>query len=388
MSDLDVEPVEEIERDVDPESMEGRVIDEESLVAADTPEYVLYGGKGGVGKTTCSAATALASAAAGTPTLVVSTDPAHSLSDTLGVEIPAHPSRIREDVPLYAAEIDPEAAMDDGVFGAGMADDVGPAGGAGATSDADGVGPEGEAGPFGGENPLGGLGELGGEDGPLNPLGGPMPGADEAAAMRQLLEHLDDPRFDRVIVDTAPTGHTLRLLELPELLDSMVGRLVKLRQQFSGMMENVKGMFGMGDASDEPDLEELRERIERLRATLRDPNRTDFRVVMVPEEMSVVESERLVSRVEEFGIPVETLVVNRVMEDPDDVASEVPLDDEWVVTPSLDSCEFCQRRWAVQQDALGRAGELFRGREVKRVPLLAEEVRGNEALGVVAACLA
>ncbi|MFB6193909.1 MAG: ArsA family ATPase [Halobaculum sp.] len=387
---LDVEPVEEIDREVDPESMEGRVIEEDSLVTAETPEYVLYGGKGGVGKTTCSAATALASAAAGTPTLVVSTDPAHSLSDTLGVEIPAHPSRIREDVPLYAAEIDPEAAMEDGLFGAGVADDetIGTAGGAGGSGDV-GSGDAGDApGPFGGENPLGGLGALGGEDG-FNPLAGPMPGADEAAAMRQLLEHLDDPRFERVIVDTAPTGHTLRLLELPELLDSMVGKMVKLRQQFSGMMEGVKGMFGMGEEDGGgPDLDELRDRIERLRATLRDPSRTDFRVVMVPEEMSVVESERLVERVEEFGIPVETLVVNRVMEDPDDVASEIPLDEEWVVTPSLDSCEFCQRRWSVQQDALGRASDLFRGRDVKRVPLLAEEVRGNEALGVVAACLA
>ena len=364
MSDLDVEPVEEIEAD----SMEARVIDEDSLVAPDTPEYVLYGGKGGVGKTTCSAATALASAAAGTATLVVSTDPAHSLSDTLGAEIPPTPSRIREDVPLYAAEIDPEAAMDDGLFGAGAVD------------------PEETGGemPLGGENPLGGLG---GEDG-MNPLAGPMPGADEAAAMRQLLEHLDDPRFDRVIVDTAPTGHTLRLLELPELLDSMVGRMVKLRQQFSGMMDGLKGAMGLGDEADGgPDLDELRDRIERLRATLRDPSRTDFRVVTTPEEMSVVEAERLTERVEEFGIPVETLVVNRVMEDPDDV-SDLPLDDEWIVTPSLDGCEFCQRRWEVQQSALARASDLFRSRDVKRVPLLAEEVRGNEALGVVAACLA
>lgn len=381
MSDLDVEPVEEIE----PESMEARVIDEDSLVAADTPEYVLYGGKGGVGKTTCSAATALASAAAGTATLVVSTDPAHSLSDTLGVEIPPSPARIREDVPLYAAEIDPEDAMDDGLFGAGTDAGGGPAGdGFGPGGD----GPAGEDGPFGGDSPLGGLGAMGGEDGPLNPLAGPMPGADEAAAMRQLLEHLDDPRFDRVIVDTAPTGHTLRLLELPELLDSMVGRIVKMRQQFSGMMDGLKGAFGLGDDDGGgPDLDELRDRIERLRATLRDPDRTDFRVVTVPEEMSVVEAERLTERVEEFGIPVETVVVNRVMEDPDDV-SDLSLDEEWIVTPSLDDCGFCQRRWEVQQDALARATDLFRSRDVKRVPLLAEEVQGNEALGVVAACLA
>jgi arsenite-transporting ATPase len=108
---------------------------------------------------------------------------------------------------------------------------------------------------------------------------------------------------------------------------------------------------------------------------------------MVPETMSVVESERLVGRLEEFEIPVSTLVVNRVMENPADVADLADLDDDWVVTPNLEDCAFCQRRWSVQQDALSRASDLYRGREVKRVPLLADDVRGEAALRVVAACL-
>ncbi|AZH25110.1 ArsA family ATPase [Haloplanus aerogenes] len=379
MSDIDVEPVEEVDD-------EGETTDHDDGGSAeipveattdlpegvDAPEYVLYGGKGGVGKTTMAAATALSSAADGTSTLVVSTDPAHSLSDTLDTDIPPRPTRIREEMPLWAAEIDPEAAMEEGMFGHG------------------GIGVDGEddAGPGGA--PLGGLGELGdmlGEDAVDPLMGGSMPGADEAAAMRQLLEYLDDPRFDRVVIDTAPTGHTLRLLELPEMLDSMVGRLLSMREKFSGMMEGFKGMFGVGgdDDAEAPDLDELRDRIERLRAVLQDPSRTDFRVVMVPEEMSVVESERLVARLDEFSIPVTTVVVNRVMENLADVAD---VDPEWVVSPNLDDCEFCQRRWDVQQRALRRATDLFRGHDVKRVPLLADEVRGERALRVVAACLA
>ncbi|WP_313692737.1 ArsA family ATPase [Halorarum halobium] len=395
MNDIDVEAVEEIDDGDEPPDpvVQGdtdRALDVAPGAAADAPEYVLYGGKGGVGKTTCAAATALASAAGGTATLVVSTDPAHSLSDTLGVDIPARPSRVREDVPLYAAEIDPDEAMEAGLFGgeagtaAGANGENGPADGSAGGA---GTGPDAAA----GENPLGGLGGMGEalEDGPMGAmLGGTMPGADEAAAMRQLLEHLDDPQFDRVVVDTAPTGHTLRLLQLPELLDSMVGRLMKLRQQFGGMMDGLKGMFGMGEGGpEEPDLDELKDRIERLRSVLRDPTRTDFRVVMVPEEMSVLESERLVERLDEFEIPVGTLVVNRVMEDPSDVAGDA-IEAEWVVTPNLDTCEFCQRRWDVQQNALAGATDLFRGRDVKRVPLLADEVRGEDALRVVAACLA
>ena len=348
----------------------------------DAPEYVLYGGKGGVGKTTMAASTALASAAGGVPTLVVSTDPAHSLSDTLATEIPAHPSKIREDIPLFAAEIDPEQAMEEGVFGAD-GDPLGGMGGMGAGGP--GGADDDEGGPMGGAGPMGAMAGALGDEGFDPTMAGSMPGADEAAAMRQLLEYLDDPRFDRVVVDTAPTGHTLRLLELPEMLDSMMGRMMKLRQQFSGMMEGVKGMFGGGDDADpSADLDELQDRIERLRAVLRDPARTDFRVVMVPEEMSVVESQRLIERLDGFGIPVQTLVVNRVMEPLSDVAD---VDPDWLVSANIEECEFCSRRWDVQQKALQRAMDLFRGRDVKRVPLLADEVRGEEALRIVAACL-
>ncbi len=368
MSEIDVEPVDAVE---DEESVDvasashdaPETLDVETALpeTVDAPEYVLYGGKGGVGKTTCAAATALASAAAGTKTLVVSTDPAHSLSDTLDTDIPAHPSRLREDVPLWGVEIDPDAAMEEGFFAAQQE-----------------------------EGPVGDLaGMLGDGAGMESLLGGTMPGADEAAAMQKLIEHMDDPRFDRVVVDTAPTGHTLRLLQLPEMLDTMVGRMVKLRQQFSGMMDGIKGVFGGDDeeGAGRQDLDELKERIERLRTLLRDPERTDFRVVMVPETMSVTESERLVRRLDEFDIPVSTLVVNRVMEDPADVADLDDVDDGWIVTPNLEECEFCQRRWSVQQDALGRASDLYRGRDVKRVPLLADDVRGEAALRVVAACL-
>ena len=352
MVEVDVEPVESI--------------DEADVPAGvDAPEYVLYGGKGGVGKTTCAAATALASARDGTATLVVSTDPAHSLSDVLETDIPPEPARIREDDPLYAVEIDPEEAAR-GPFAGGE---------------------EGVAGAD-----LGGLEELLGSD--ANPLsGGTMPGADEAAAMQLLLEYLDDPRFDRVVVDTAPTGHTLRLLELPDVMDSMIGRLLQFRQRLSGMADsvgNLGGLFGE-DADMEAemdrgmaDLEELAARIERLRAALRDPSRTDFRVVTVPEEMSVVEADRLITRLEDFGIPVGTVVVNRVSEDLADVAD---IESEWFVAPDTEHCEFCRRRWEVQRKALSRAQDLFRGRDVKRVPLFAREVRGAEMLRVVAACL-
>jgi len=325
-------------------------------LAVAAPEYVVYGGKGGVGKTTMAAATGLACAADGDETLVVSTDPAHSLSDTFGREVPREPDRIHDQYPLYGVEIDPDAAMaETPVF------------------DEDGA-----------------LGQLGGllGDEELKGMGGTMPGADEAAAMQQLLRFLDDDRFDRVVIDTAPTGHTLRLLELPDVMDSMLGRVLSFRERLSAMMDSLTGLFGEEDDADPQegldDLRTLRKRIERLRSVLRDPVRTDFRIVLVPEEMSVFESQRLREQLDGYGIPIGTVIVNRVMEDLADVAD---VEAEFVA-PNLDSCEFCQRRWSVQQDALEEAQDLFRDHDIKRVPLFADEVRGEGMIRVVAACLA
>jgi arsenite-transporting ATPase len=340
--DLEVEPVAEVDDAAVPAGI-------------DATEYVLYGGKGGVGKTTLAAATALASARDGTATLVVSTDPAHSLSDTLETDVPADPARIREDIPLYAAEIDADAAM--------------------------------ERVPFDAEDGDGPLSGLLGEEG-ANPFAGGMPGSDEAAAMWLLLEYLDDDRFERVVVDTAPTGHTLRLLELPELLDSMMGTMLKLRERLGGLFDGMGDLMGGGgeDESTEDlgDLEAVSARVERLRSILRDPNRTDFRVVLVPEELAVEESERLLARLREFDIPVGTVVVNRVLQDPAEIAN---IDPDRFIAPNHANCAFCARRWDVQREALARAQDLFRGHDVRRVPLFAAEVRGEDFLRAVAACI-
>jgi len=337
--DIDVEPVEKL-----------TAVDDDLVPSGvDAPSYVLYGGKGGVGKTTMAAATALASARDDTPTLVVSTDPAHSLSDTLEADIPDEPTQIREEIPLFAAEIDPDTALQEGPLG----DEGGPL-----------------AGLFGG-----------GE----SPMGGAVPGSDELAAIRMLLAYLDDPRFERVVVDTAPTGHTLRLLELPEMLDSMVGRFMTMRERMSGMMEGLNPFGEESEAEGIDSLEAFSEQIERLRGLLRDPTQTDFRVVMVPEQMSVLESQRLVDRLDGFAIPVGTVVVNRVMQDP---AELTEFDPDLFVTPNHTDCDFCAQRWEVQQRALADAQDLFRNHAVRRVPLFAEEVRGEQLLQVVAACLA
>jgi len=325
MSNIDVEAVEDIDA---PEGVEA-------------PDYVPYGGKGGVGKTTMAAATALASARDGTATLVVSTDPAHSLSDTLETDVPGEPTKIREDVPLYAAEIDPEAAMDEGPFGMG--------------------------------GDMGGLEQLLGGGGPMGGEGGPFGGADGPADDGPLGEDANPLQFDARIRRSGghpplagvhgrppvrPRRHRHRADgSHPSPARTPGGDGLDARQDPDparaplGMLDGLGGLFGGDDGPDAEeqmqDLEAVRKQIEKLRAVLRDPNKTDFRIVLVPEELSVVESERLLSRLEGFGIPVGTIVVNRVMQDLSDVI-DADVADAYV-GPNLDDCEFCARRWQVQQ---------------------------------------
>jgi len=318
----------------------------------ETTRYVLYGGKGGVGKTTCAAATAYRLAQEGHDTLVVSTDPAHSLSDSFETQVSSEPEEIREN--LWAVEVDPEEAMEEyrGAFKE-VPEKI--AGGIGASMglDSDEV-----------DEGMGGL-----FDDVMD-----APGSDEAAAMYKFMEYMESDRWDYIVFDTAPTGHTLKLLQLPEVMDSMVGRLVRIRSQIQGAFGSLMDAFGGGDEEDEEGtthdrLEEMNERIERVRSKLVDPEQTEFRVVMIPESMAVLETQRLVRRLSRFDIPVRTIVVNKVMEDVNE------------------DCEFCQDRWKVQKKNLEEVEDEFGDLEIVRLPLMREEVRGIEALEKVGARL-
>ncbi|MGK2230229.1 MAG: arsenite-transporting ATPase [Methanobacteriota archaeon] len=305
-------------------------------------QYILYGGKGGVGKTTCAAATAYKLSREGYDTLVVSTDPAHSLSDSFDSPVSSEPEEIYDS--LWAVEVDPEDAMEE------YRDTI-------------------ESVP---EKLLGGVGsglgldteEVGEGMGGLFDDAMDAPGSDEAAAMYKFMEYMDSDKWEYIVFDTAPTGHTLRLLQLPEVMDSMVGRLVRIQSQIQGVVDSFKGILGGGDEGvDAQDkLESLKERIERVRAKLMDPDHTDFRVVTIPESMAVLETQRLIERLSRFGIPVRTVVVNKVMEDVNE------------------DCEFCQDRWEVQRKNIEDAEEMFRDLEMIRLPLMREEVQGVDAL--------
>ncbi|KAL3902711.1 MAG: hypothetical protein SGILL_010726, partial [Bacillariaceae sp.] len=162
-------------------------------------------------------------------------------------------------------------------------------------------------------------------------LNSPPPGLDELVALGNIMDDDKVDDYDVVIVDTAPTGHTLRLLALPQFVDGLLGKLIKLRMKLSGFASTIQSFLGdsgaqqraqtIDDALDK--LETFRRKISNMEKRLRDASRTSFVVVTVPTKLAVEESKRLVSELTSQGIAVKSVVVNQcVQETGDEMAIE------------------------------------------------------------------
>jgi len=292
------------------------------------PRMVMFGGKGGVGKTTCAAASAIWAARRGYSTLIVSIDPAHSLSDSFGFSIGNRVVEVGEVPGLSALEIDPSEALREADVRAAPS------------------------------VPL--LDQFGLAE--LSSL--TIPGMDEAMAFVKMVECMERGDYDLVVFDTAPTGHTLRFLSLPDFLDSWVGTVLKIRMKLSHIFNIFKGLFSRGREGEEFEdaykkLERVKGLIEKAKAVLKDPSQTSFVLVTIPEAMAVAESERALEALAEYEIPVRYVVVNQVV-------------------PEGVECELCRARRAMQLRWLGemRSSEAFKGLEIIEVPLFDREVRG------------
>merc|ERR1719272_576335 len=260
----------------------------EETLKADGDRFVFVGGKGGVGKTTTSAALAVACAEAGHNTLLVSTDPAHSLGDALDVELSGGAVARVEGIvgaSLYAVEVEVDEAVHEfkRLVG-GVAD-------GGAAKSEGGLG-------------LSDFADL---------FDAVPPGVDELVALAKLvrLARRDElgMHFDRVIVDTAPTGHTLRLLTYPDFLDRFIERLLAIRKRFdaaSSVFDGAGALLGKafggdGKPSEAPAtqnkavaaLVDFQAQMQDLQALLHDEGMTEFCIVTIPTGLAIAESERL-----------------------------------------------------------------------------------------------
>lgn len=238
--------------------------------------------------------------------LVISTDPAHSLGDALDVDLRSNEGRpVMMTDPLtggrlFAAEVNAEAALRD--FRESLQGfDVN------RLADSLGVSPE--------LLESLGLREFSGL------LNNPPPGIDELVALGNVMGDTTND-FDVVIVDTAPTGHSLRLLALPQFLDGLLGKLIQLRMKLAGLTNTLKMFLGDQAAQERAQtldsamdrVEEFKTKIGRLETTLKDKSLTSFMIVTVPTKLAVEESKRLLTELRKEGIAVNHIVVNQCVQ--------------------------------------------------------------------------
>lgn len=298
--------------------------------------YLFFGGKGGVGKTTAASATALFllhNSKRNDSILLFSTDPAHSLSDSLDVKVGNRLVEVKafRGARLVAYEMDASLALER--FRAAHGEVLAEIAERGTLLDEDDI------------NQL---------------LNLSLPGLDEVMSLFELSEVDRAGKYTRIVVDTAPSGHTSRLLRLPEVFERIVRTLDLMGEKHRYMIEQFARRRAPLDRV-ELFLRDLNERIASVRNLLYDGGQTSFCLVTIPEAMSVRETQRYLELLKGQGVPVRDLIVNRVEQE-------------------HEGCEYCHARVVGQKKWLKEITRAFRGLEFHYVPLQAQEVRGLEAL--------
>ncbi len=296
--------------------------------------FYFFGGKGGVGKTSMAASTALWFSRKGRKTLIISTDPAHSLADSFETPIGGEVTKIGKN--LYGLEIDPKAALQE--YKEKLAPQI---------------------------EKIDMLKGLGLED--TFDITSMTPGIDEMASFDKFLNFMNSEEYDVIVFDTAPTGHTLRFLSLPDVLDSWVGKLINIRMKFSGLISTFKKIVPFGEGKCDEDgvgteqLEQIKEKISAAKKVLADKNRTRYNLVVLPDEMSIFESERNIKVLGEYGIPVHSVIVNQLI-------------------PENPGCDFCTEKRKLQQQRLDTIKQKFGSFQIMENPMFNREVKGMEML--------
>jgi arsenite-transporting ATPase len=302
---------------------------------------VFVGGKGGVGKTTVATALATALAGAGSRTLLVSTDPAHSTGDLLGTRLGDEPVRIADR--LDAVEIDAERVA------AGYVESV--------RRDLHRVvAPEIRT----------------AVDRHLD-LARDGAGTLDSALLDRLTDliALQPDTYDRVVIDTAPTGHMLRLLAMPDVIERWIHGLVRQREGVRGVDRMLANMVGDEPArEDDPVLDRLRRQRQRL-SGLRERLASDalLHAVMIPERLPIEETVRTLPALRAAGVHVGCVVVNRVL-------------------PATADGEFLAARRRQQDAYLAEIRERLAGERLVHVPQQPEDISSAAALAELAAHLA
>jgi len=244
--------------------------------------------------------------------LIISTDPAHNLSDAFNQKMGSQPTLINGFNNLYGLEINPKEIKDDD------------------------------------EDPLSEVLGVDLDDETQNlfdDLKNSIPGIDEALAIGLLLQVIDKMDYSLVIFDTAPTGHTLRMLSFPKILDEAFGKLNALKEKLGPMQGLVASTFGEGFKNLTEMIDIFKIQIEKIRKDFTDTKHTTFIAVCIPEFLSMYETERLIQELNKGKIDCHNIVINQVL----------------FINKENDNCEcdMCNARFKMQSKYIKQIQELY-----------------------------
>jgi arsenite-transporting ATPase len=243
---------------------------------------ILYSGKGGVGKTSLSAATAVRSAALGHRTLVVSTDAAHSLSDALQAKAGNTPTRVAPKLSALEIDVNHELEAHWGVIQDFLTNFM----------------------------TFQGVGEAVAEEMAI------LPGMEELFSLMKVKGYAESGDYDVIVIDTAPTGETIRMLGVPQIADFYFRRIFPIhRTVLKSVRPVARRVTDMPLPSDDvmSAVKRFYDELEGMGPLLQDPKQSSIRIVLNPERMVINESQRLYTYLGLFGFPVDAVVANRVL---------------------------------------------------------------------------
>ncbi|GAA0705981.1 arsenical pump-driving ATPase [Paraclostridium ghonii] len=284
-------------------------------------QFLFFSGKGGVGKTSMACTTGVYNADKGLKTLIVTTDPAANLSDVFEQEIGHKITKVNSMENLYAMEIDPDEATNEYK-----------------------------------ENLLAPMREIFDEEMIKiadEQLSGPC--TEEMASFDRFIDFMEIDEYDIIIFDTAPTGHTIRLLELP------IDWSKHIEESAQGSGQTCMGPVSM--------IQDSKDKFDRAIAKLRDTSQTDFIFVMQPEQTSLDETVRASKELKELGISTTKVIINGF----------IPKDE--AITP------FFKSRYEMQQNYLEKAKKIFKGWPIDTMELFDSELKGVDRFRVSASIL-
>ncbi|MGM0750953.1 MAG: ArsA family ATPase [Bacillota bacterium] len=286
---------------------------------------LFVGGKGGVGKSTSASALAVMFAKMGKKTLIISTDPAHNLGDIFHQEIKGYKTPLLEN--LWGIEIDPQVETQGYINGV--------------------------------KRNLKGMvkSNMVNEVHRQIDMAASAPGAEEAALFDRMVSIIleEGNEFEKIIFDTAPTGHTIRLLSLPELMgvwmDGMLERRKKTNKNYSQLLND-------GEPVEDPIydvLQKRREKFSKVRGILLDQKRTGFIFVLIPERLPILETEKAIEMMSNHGLNIGGLIINKIL-------------------PVQADGNFLEKRRNQEKLYIKMMMEKFTNQTLFRIPLLEEDI--------------